>query len=152
MRTPESHHETRFTAQEKSNDVPELVVAPSESAENEDGPERYQTREDLEKALNEAKKSEAHLRKIIDTIPTLAWCNLPTGAMPGVDPSMIPSPLLNARARRSHSAIIASSSANISGSVTVRANSRIRAASARNFPAVAMMPSYSGERCLRRSV
>ena len=80
MRTPESHHETDFTAQAKSNDVPELVVAPSESAENEDGPERYQTREDLEKALNEAKKSEAHLRKIIDTIPTLAWCNLPDGS------------------------------------------------------------------------
>ena len=80
MRAPESHHETDFTAQAKSNDVPELVVAPSESAENEDVPERYQTREDLEKALNEAKKSEAHLRKIIDTIPTLAWCNLPDGS------------------------------------------------------------------------
>src|SRR5580765_4530650 len=80
MRTPESHHETHFTAQAKSDDVPELVVAPSESAENEDVPERYQTREDLEKALNQAKKSEAHLRKIIDTIPTLAWCNLPDGS------------------------------------------------------------------------
>src|SRR5882757_5128676 len=80
MRTPESHHETHFTAQAKSNDVPELVVAPSESAENEDVSERYQTREDLEKALSEAKKSEAHLRKIIDTIPTLAWCNLSDGS------------------------------------------------------------------------
>jgi len=29
MRAPESHHETDFTAQAKSNDVPELVVAPS---------------------------------------------------------------------------------------------------------------------------
>jgi hypothetical protein len=55
MRAPESHHETDFTAQAKSNDVPELVVAPSGGAENEDVPERYQTREDLEKALNEAK-------------------------------------------------------------------------------------------------
>ena len=61
MRTPESHHETDFTAHAKSNDVPELVVAPSGGAENEDVPERYQTREDLEKALNEAKKSEAQL-------------------------------------------------------------------------------------------
>src|SRR5258708_39554003 len=76
MTAPKSNYETHFTAQAKSNDVPELVVDPSESAENEDVPERYQTREDLEKALNEAKKSEAHLRKIIDTIPTLAWCNL----------------------------------------------------------------------------
>src|SRR5881409_3203897 len=80
MRAPESRHETDFTAQAKSNDVPELLVAPSEGAENEDVPERYQTREDLEKALNETKKSEAHLRKIIDTIPTLAWCNLPDGS------------------------------------------------------------------------
>jgi formate hydrogenlyase transcriptional activator len=80
MTAPKSNHETDFTTQAKSNAVPELIVAPSEGAENEDLPERYQTREDLEKALNEAKKSEAHLRKIIDTIPTLAWCNLPDGS------------------------------------------------------------------------
>ena len=80
MTAPKSNYETDFTAQAKSNDVPQLVVAPSGRAENEDVPERYQTREDLEKALSEAKKSEAHLRKIIDTIPTLAWCNLPDGS------------------------------------------------------------------------
>jgi formate hydrogenlyase transcriptional activator len=80
MTAPKSNYETDFTAQAKSNDVPELVVAPSGGAEKGDVPERYQTREDLEKALNEAKKSEAHLRKIIDTIPTLAWCNLPDGS------------------------------------------------------------------------
>ena len=80
MTASKSNHEKDFTAQAKGNDVPELVVAPSEGAENEDVPERYQTREDLEKALNEAKKSAAHLRKIIDTIPTLAWCNLPDGS------------------------------------------------------------------------
>ena len=43
-------------------------------------PNNTQTREDLEKALNESRKSEAQLRKIIDTIPTLAWCNLPDGS------------------------------------------------------------------------
>ena len=80
MRTPESHHETDFTAHAKSNAVSELVIAPSAGAENEDVPERHRTREDLEKALNEAKKSAAHLRKIIDTIPTLAWCNLSDGS------------------------------------------------------------------------
>ena len=80
MRTPESHHGTDFTAHPKSNAVSELVIAPSGGAENEDVPDRYQTREDLEKALNEAKKSAAHLRKIIDTIPTLAWCNLSDGS------------------------------------------------------------------------
>jgi PAS domain S-box-containing protein len=80
MTAPKPNYETDFTAQAKSNDVPELVVAPSGGAEKGDVPERYQTREDLEKALNESKKSEAHLRKIIDTIPTLAWCNLPDGS------------------------------------------------------------------------
>ena len=80
MTAPKSNYETDFTAQAKSNAVPELVVVPSGGAEKGDVPERYQTREDLEKALNEAKKSEAHLRKIIDTIPTLAWCNLPDGS------------------------------------------------------------------------
>ena len=80
MTAPKSNHETDFTAQAKSNDVPEVVVAPSGRPENEDLPEHYLTREDLEKALNEAKKSEAHLRKIIDTIPTLAWCNLSDGS------------------------------------------------------------------------
>src|SRR6266850_919085 len=80
MTASKSNHETGFTAQAKSNDGPELVVAPSGGAENENVPERYQTREDLEKALNETKKSEAHLRKIIDTIPTLAWCNLSDGS------------------------------------------------------------------------
>jgi formate hydrogenlyase transcriptional activator len=80
MTAPKYNHETDFTAQAKSNDGPELVVAPSGALKNEDVSERYQTREDLEKALNEAKKSEAHLRKIIDTIPTLAWCNLPDGS------------------------------------------------------------------------
>src|SRR5258705_81976 len=80
MTASKSNHETDFTAQAKSNDGPELVVAPSGGAENENVPERYQTREDLGKALSEAKKSEAELRKIIDTIPTLAWCNLPDGS------------------------------------------------------------------------
>jgi len=42
--------------------------------------EQYQTRDDLEKALDESKKSEAQLRKIIDTIPTMAWCKLPDGS------------------------------------------------------------------------
>ena len=39
-----------------------------------------QSREDLEKALNLAKKSEALLQQFIDTIPALAWCNLPDGS------------------------------------------------------------------------
>jgi len=40
--------------------------------------ERAQTA--LKKAFDEIKQSEARLRKIIDTIPTLAWCGLPDGS------------------------------------------------------------------------
>ena len=41
----------------------------------------YLTREDLERALNEVKKSEADLRTIVDTIPALAWCSRPDGSI-----------------------------------------------------------------------
>ena len=33
----------------------------------------------LQNAFDEIKKSEAKLRRVLDTIPTLAWCNLPDG-------------------------------------------------------------------------
>ena len=39
----------------------------------------YQARASLEKALEEIKGSEAKLRRVIDAIPTMAWCNLPEG-------------------------------------------------------------------------
>jgi PAS domain S-box-containing protein len=77
MTAPKSHHETESTFQGKTN--MSKVVIPGEQG-NGDVPERSLTRGDLEKALNETKKSEAHLRKIIDTIPTLAWCNLSDGS------------------------------------------------------------------------
>ena len=80
MTAPKSNYETDFTAQAKSNVVPELVVVPSGGAEKSDVPERYQTREDLEKALNELKKSEAHLRQIIDMVPSFLWTSLPDGS------------------------------------------------------------------------
>jgi formate hydrogenlyase transcriptional activator len=34
----------------------------------------------LTRALDELKNSESKLRQVIDTIPTLAWCNLPDGS------------------------------------------------------------------------
>src|SRR5262249_5681812 len=34
---------------------------------------------ELREALDEIQKSEARLRQVIDTIPTLAWCNMPDG-------------------------------------------------------------------------
>src|SRR6266446_2305454 len=39
------------------------------------------SREDLENALTEAKRVDPDLRRIIDTIPVLAWCNLPDGSV-----------------------------------------------------------------------
>src|SRR5882724_9231011 len=41
--------------------------------------EGERTQEALRSAFEEVQDSEARLRKIIDTIPTLAWCSLPDG-------------------------------------------------------------------------
>lgn len=41
--------------------------------------ERDRSQEALRRAFEEIRNSEARLRKIIDTIPTLAWCSLPDG-------------------------------------------------------------------------
>jgi len=76
----ESHRKTGSTVAVKADTAPDVRVATPRQKEPGDVPEQYQTREDLEKALDEAKKSAARLRKIVDTIPTLAWCNLPDGS------------------------------------------------------------------------
>src|SRR6185312_1340829 len=75
MTAPKSSR-TEFTLQGKAN-MSKVTFA---EQGNGDVSEESLTREDLEKAYNEAKKSAAHLRKIIDTIPTLAWCNLSDGS------------------------------------------------------------------------
>src|SRR5258707_7921596 len=41
--------------------------------------EGERTQEALRSAFEEVRNSEARLRKIIDTIPALAWCSLPDG-------------------------------------------------------------------------
>jgi len=41
--------------------------------------ERQRSQESLTAALEKIKSSEARLRQVIDTIPTLAWCNLQDG-------------------------------------------------------------------------
>lgn len=41
--------------------------------------ESDRSRAALERAFDEIKNSEAKLRHVIDTIPTMAWCNLPEG-------------------------------------------------------------------------
>src|SRR5438128_1529271 len=80
MKAQESHHKTAVTAHAEKVDAPELLVVTPGEKQNGDVSKQYQNREDLEKAYNEAKRSEARLRKILDTIPTLAWCNLTDGS------------------------------------------------------------------------
>jgi formate hydrogenlyase transcriptional activator len=80
MRAPESHHETESTLQAKMDDVSEVLLVTPEEGGNSGVPEQYQTREDLEKALNETKKSEAHLQQIIDMVPSFLWTSLPDGS------------------------------------------------------------------------
>jgi formate hydrogenlyase transcriptional activator len=41
--------------------------------------DRKRAQEALTNALDQIQKSEAKLRQVIDTIPTMAWCNLPDG-------------------------------------------------------------------------
>jgi formate hydrogenlyase transcriptional activator len=41
---------------------------------------QQRSQEALRRALDELKNSERKLRRVIDTIPTLAWCNLPDGS------------------------------------------------------------------------
>ncbi len=80
MSEPELCKNTEFMPDETGDGMPEVHLVTSRGKGIADVSEQYQTREDLEKALNESRKSEAQLRKIIDTIPTLAWCNLPDGS------------------------------------------------------------------------
>src|SRR4029077_7952382 len=87
MTAPESHHETESTLQAKMDDVSEVLLVTSGGKEIGDVSEQSQTREDLEKELNEAKKSEAQLvesearlRTIIDMVPSFLWTSLPDGS------------------------------------------------------------------------
>jgi formate hydrogenlyase transcriptional activator len=41
--------------------------------------DRRRAQEELRNALDQIQRSEAKLRQVIDTIPTMAWCNLPDG-------------------------------------------------------------------------
>jgi len=54
--------------------VPQFLMALSE-----DVTEQHEARAALQRAFDEIKKSESKLQQVIDTIPTIAWCNLPEG-------------------------------------------------------------------------
>ncbi|MGB6233434.1 MAG: sigma 54-interacting transcriptional regulator, partial [Candidatus Acidiferrales bacterium] len=60
--------------------MPEVCADTSGESEVTDVSKRYPSRKDLENALLESRESEAQLRRIIDTIPALTWCNLPDGS------------------------------------------------------------------------
>jgi PAS domain S-box-containing protein len=64
----------------KAEALPEVCGGTSGESEVTDVAKRYPSRKDLENALIGSRESEARLRRIIDTIPSLAWCNLPDGS------------------------------------------------------------------------
>src|SRR5216683_824769 len=74
MKAREAHHKKILTDVEGVEESDKLVVTPREK-QNGDA-----SKQDLQRALQESRESEGRLRKIIDTIPTLAWCNLTDGS------------------------------------------------------------------------
>src|SRR5437870_804458 len=74
MQAREAHHKTILTDVEGVEESDKLVVTPGEK-QNGDA-----SKQDLQRALQESRDSEARLRKILDTIPALAWCNLSDGS------------------------------------------------------------------------
>src|SRR6185369_5597929 len=74
MKAQESLHKTAI-ARRKKEKPSEMLVVTSEEKQNGDV-----FRQDLQRELQESRESEARLRKIINTIPTLAWCNLSDGS------------------------------------------------------------------------
>jgi formate hydrogenlyase transcriptional activator len=74
MKAQESHRETALTAHAKREESRKLVATPGEKQNG------HAFKQNLQRALQESRDSEARLRKIIDTIPTLAWCNLSDGS------------------------------------------------------------------------
>src|SRR5258705_6727413 len=74
MKAREAHHKTILTDVEKAEESGKLVVTAGEQQNGD------VSKQGLQRALQESRDSEARLRKIIDTIPTLAWCNLSDGS------------------------------------------------------------------------
>jgi PAS domain S-box-containing protein len=75
MKVPERDHKTVSTAHAKRANESETLVVTSGQKQNGDV-----SKQDLQRALQESRESEARLRKILDTIPALAWCNLSDGS------------------------------------------------------------------------
>jgi PAS domain S-box-containing protein len=68
----------------QSDDETEMTIADNPERTTQAGAavsrdQEFRSRQDLKRALQESRESEARLRKIVDTIPTLAWSNLADG-------------------------------------------------------------------------
>src|SRR5712691_6734325 len=74
MKAREAHLKTVSTGAEKVEASDNLIVTLGEKQNGD------VSKEDLRQTLQVSRDSEARLRKIIDTIPTLAWCNLSDGS------------------------------------------------------------------------
>src|SRR6185312_14777817 len=74
MKARAAHHKTILADAQKVDASDKSVVMPGEKQNGD------VSKQDLQQALQESRESEARLRKIIDTIPTLAWCNLSDGS------------------------------------------------------------------------
>lgn len=76
MSAPEYHFEPQHRTQTSTGSVPTKCL---DAKESNDITKHPQPRTYFEKAFDEIKKSEAELRKIIDTAPPLTWSTLPDG-------------------------------------------------------------------------
>jgi formate hydrogenlyase transcriptional activator len=87
MKAQESHRKTAVAAHAEKVDASDKLVVTSGERQNGDVFKQYQNREDLEKAYNKAKvseaqlaDSEARLRTIIDMVPSFLWTSRPDGS------------------------------------------------------------------------
>src|SRR6266851_2215789 len=72
MKAREAHHKKVLTDAEMVDASHKLGLMPGEK--------QNVSQQDLRQELQESRDSEARLRKILDTIPALAWCNLSDGS------------------------------------------------------------------------
>ncbi len=80
MSIPFPGYKVDQTSQADIDEAPSSIGSQIRGSEVVDSSlDRYRSREELERTLQEAKSSEAWLRRIIDTIPAQAYCNLPDG-------------------------------------------------------------------------
>ena len=73
MRLPESHAKKPLA-------IPASALANGDPLSDLTEENDLNSLEELRRALDELRKSEARLRSIVDSIPMLSWCNLADGS------------------------------------------------------------------------